>query len=192
MCSLLFLFFSLPRKLLQSTYNIIGTESSGTNTADLEAGLVGLNVEDVVEDVANAGGGARNADRICGNKVIDDTRAQYFRTYKFICAYCVEKLPDAVDEHEELRIPMQLTHVKTFLGDMSKDRADGSVKANSTVGGYVTVIKHYYKERKVMMDFETDAYLKNFTQGYKRVVAEKKNLGKMKQFEGKVCTCTFF
>ena len=144
-----------------------GTTSSSAATPNITQGLGRANV-------------------IAGQHVVDTTHRQYAQTFKFITRYCADHLPGSVDANGELIIPMSMDNLKAFLGDMGAAKEDKSLKAISTVAGYITVIKHYYKERlgNARMSDEQQQYLKKFHDGYKRVVAQAKNNGDMKQKEG--------
>ena len=130
--------------------------------------------------------GKENSNAIVGQRVVSATQAQYATTFKFITKYCAENYPDSVDASGKLILPMTQDNLESFLGDMATDRGDGSVKATSTVTGYCTVIKYFYKQAKVRIDGDQADYFKSFHEGYKRVVAKKKEQGLMKNFEGKV------
>jgi hypothetical protein len=133
------------------------------------------------------GGGKAKSDAVIGQRVVNKTRLHYEQTFKFITRYCNENIPGSCNEDGDLIIPINQEHLETFFGDMSADIDDsGKVKSHSTLTGYVTAIKHYYKENRIAIDFETNAYLKDFGKGFKRVVAQKKNEGIMKNFEGKI------
>ncbi len=48
---------------------------------------------------------------------------------------------------------------------MGEERDDGSIKCYPTVTGYVSALKHFYKENKVEMEKETKIYLEDFQHG---------------------------
>ena len=85
-----------------------------------------------------------------------------------------------------LIIPMTRENLENFLGDMAADQVDGKVKAAATVDGYCTVLKYYYRAAGFFIDAELANFFKNFHEGYKRIVARKKEAGIMKNYEGKV------
>jgi hypothetical protein len=118
--------------------------------------------------------------------VVKDTRDNYARTYKLIARYCAEHFPSSVRPDGSLILPMASETIKSFLGEMAQSRPDGSVKAISTITGYINVIKFYYAESHIHLEEDIVDYLKEFTNGYKRIVAKKKEDGLMKNFEGKV------
>jgi hypothetical protein len=91
-----------------------------------------------------------------------------------------------VDSNGDLILPMTNENLESFLGYMSADREDGSCKAITTFTGYCTALKHFYKEKKVPIDVDNAEYFKQFQSGYKRIIAEKKQDGFMKNHEGKV------
>ena len=130
--------------------------------------------------------GRANAAEIVGQRVVERTKGQYETTLKYITKYCSEHYPEAIDPEGNLILPMTQANLEGFLGDMAADRQDGSCKAFSTVTGYCTVLKFYYREAGVIISPELERFFKNFHEGYKRKIAQKKDKGFMKNFEGKV------
>ena len=130
--------------------------------------------------------GTEIAAEVVALRVVQSTSKQYASVFRFITTYCAEKYPDAVDDSGKLILPMNITLLKAFLGDMATDRSNGTVKATSTVTTYCTVLKHFYTEAGISINAELTDFFKQFHQGYKRKVAHKKNIGLMKNFEGKV------
>lgn len=140
-----------------------------------------------------------NADSIVDERVVTSTRDQYASKMRFMARFFRDNaMLDALDESGALRFPMSLEHVKAFLGFISADNPDGSMKAASTTFGYVSALKFYWRERH-SIPHDVDNYLKRFINGYKRRIAQKKELGLMKNYEGKVpvtisiyaCLCRF-
>ena len=93
-------------------------------------------------------------------------------------------LIDATDQEGNVIIPMQLEHLKLFYGRMATDRSDETVKSPSTLTGYSNAIKFLYIEKGLEIDKESYDFLKQFSSGYKRIVADKKDKGIMRQYEG--------
>jgi hypothetical protein len=62
----------------------------------------------------------------------------------------------------------------------------GSSKATSTITSYITAIKHLHRENKINLSDEIKRFFKDFTDGYKRVIAKKRERGVMKHKEGKI------
>jgi hypothetical protein len=81
---------------------------------------------------------------------------------------------------------MSRENLENFLGDMAAARADGTVKAVATVDGYCSTLKYYYRQAGVDITGELKTFFKDFHEGYKRIVAQKKENGVMKNHEGKV------
>ena len=130
--------------------------------------------EEILQLVPPPQSGKAKSDAIIGQRVISKTRTKYAQTFNYITEYCRMHYPDSVNEDGKLIIPMSHEHLSGFLGDMGADRPDGTIKAHTTITGYCTALKHYYKENRVLIDFETQEYFKDFHQGYKRTVAKKK------------------
>jgi len=131
--------------------------------------------------------GASNSDAIVAQKVVDKTKAQYATTLQYIARYCAESqdYKSAVDQNGDLILPMTMANLRGFMGDMGAEREDKTVKSISTVTGYCTVIK-YYTRKKAPLSQEQVTFFKDYHEGYKRVVAQKKLKGQMKKNEGKV------
>lgn len=130
--------------------------------------------------------GAVNSDAIVAQKVVDKTKAQYATTLQYITHYCAQHYPSAVDKDGVLILPMTMENLRNFLGDMGSERDDKTVKAISTVTGYCTVIKFYTKLKVLQLPPEQVSFFKDYHEGYKRLVAQKKLKGHMKKTEGKV------
>ena len=97
-------------------------------------------------------------------------------------------IPDAVDGHGVLLLPMADDHVKAFFGDMTKEKpkGGGSIKSVSTLSNYWSSLKFLHKENRTAMSPAMYEWSKDFSNGYKRTVARKKDEGVMKNVEGKV------
>ena len=130
--------------------------------------------------------GRENTNAIIGNRVVKNTQDQYAATFNYITSYCTIHYPDAVNEVGELILSMEIENLEAFMGDMGCDRDDGTCKASSTFNGYATVIKFYYRKNKVPIDDATKELFKGLQDGFKRKIADKKDKGIMKNFEGKV------
>jgi hypothetical protein len=113
-------------------------------------------------------------------RVVATTQEQYKTTFKFITSYCKEHFPTSVDTDGSQE------HLEDFLGDMAADREDKTCKATSTVNGYMTVIKYFYGKADINIDVNLKRFFKNFQEGYKRTVANKRDKGHMKNKEGKM------
>jgi hypothetical protein len=95
--------------------------------------------------------GKSRSEFILEGHVVKDTRKLYERNLVYITSYCRSHIPDACSPNGELIIPMELQHLESFLGEMTADREDDSCKTPSTIGGYVSALKFYYKEMLWMM-----------------------------------------
>lgn len=156
----------------------MATKKRSRGTTSLEERQVELTINEMhsvnsVTKKQNISGRAKS-DEILNNRVVSNTQQQYQTTFNFISNYCGEKYPESINEDGELIIPMKMEHIEAFLGDMSADRDDGSCKAKSTLTGYCTVIKYYYKKKHVPINEELKDYFKGFHEGVKRLVAKKK------------------
>lgn len=132
-------------------------------------------------------GGEMHASAVVDKRISNETRKMYLTTYKFIIKHCQVHMIDALTlDRSNLMFPMSLKHAKEFMGEVAREREDGTVKAKATLDNYSTVIKHYHKELNVEIAKDVYKFLQEFSEGFKRVVANKKDLGIMKNFEGKV------
>lgn len=126
------------------------------------------------------------SDQITKLRISAKTRSNYehclVRIKKFFTASNIQ----ALNENGNIILPMNLDHIKAFLGNLSKEFQDGTILAHSTVNTYICSIKYYYKENQMIPICEISSYLEEFGNGYKKLVATKKDLGIMKNFEGKV------
>jgi hypothetical protein len=125
--------------------------------------------------------------QIVKGRIEEDTRKGYERTLRFIVGICDVLCPLAIDKDtKQLRLPMKLCDLVAFLGEVAKERENKSVRAVSTITGYITAIKHAHTEASIPLSKAVDDYLVKFVNGYGRLVAKKKETGLMKNFEGKV------
>lgn len=131
---------------------------------------------------------------ITENRVMEKTRDQYKQTMDFMARQCLTLCPDAIQEGTEdapvIQLPMSLNNIKIFFGIMGAEREDATIKSKSTVTGYISALKHAYRSKSIPIPDDQTAFFKNFSDGYKRVVADKKQKGIMKQHEGKVA-CSY-
>jgi len=127
------------------------------------------------------------ADSIVKKRIVAKTRAGYNSTFLMIEKLCKERVPDSTDEQGKLVLPMPKQVWVDFLGIVLEEKADKSVKTDSTIQGYISAIKNEHKERHLPhVTKEIDEYISEFMQGYKRLVQEKRDVGIMKNREGKL------
>lgn len=103
--------------------------------------------------------------------VVSDTKEQYRRSIVFISNFCKSAVPGSCTADGQLILPVDITCIKTFFGEMARPKANGSVRAISTITGYASALKFAYKEKGLVMSDELKGYLSRFHQGYKRVVS---------------------
>ena len=85
--------------------------------------------------------------QIVKGRIEEDTRKGYERTLRFIVGICDVLCPLAIDKDtKQLRLPMKLCDLVAFLGEVAKERENKSVRAVSTITGYITAIKHAHTE----------------------------------------------
>ncbi len=129
--------------------------------------------------------------QIVKGRIEEDTRRGYERTLRFIVTVLMTLCPAAVNATTGMLVlPMALAHLMKFLGEVAKEKSDKTVRAVSTITGYINAIKHAHTEASINLAKEVEDFLGMFVNGYSRLVAKKKEKGQMKNFEGKV-TITF-
>ena len=137
-----------------------------------------------------------NSDTITEGRVIEKTKKRYQQTMDFIARKCISICPDAVEAGVVdtaavvVKLPISFVNLKIFFGAMGTERSDLTVKSKSSVTGYISAIKYAYRSKGIPIPEEQMSYFKSYTDGYKRVVADKKQKGIMKQHEGKVA-CSY-
>ena len=176
------------------------THTISTSMANNESGEDDDDTEedDVEEDnsrntatslAANAVAIAKSNSIVEGS-IVDKTKKKYAQTLDYITRQCASICPDAVEDKGDgeltLAIPMSLLNIQIFFGVMGSERSDLTVKSKSAVPGYISAIKWGYRKAKIKIPDDQLQFFKSFTDGYKRVVATKKQSGVMKQHEGKV------
>lgn len=87
---------------------------------------------------------------------------------------------------ERLILPLQTEFLEVCLGTLAAPQDHGSVKSKSALNGYMSAIKFTIREAGLPISEDQARLFKSFQDGYKRVVAQKKSDGVMKNSEGKV------
>lgn len=117
----------------------------------------------------------------------EKTRRNYNSCLSRIKSFFIKNNLTSYDQNtNKFKLPMVQEDIKQFLDYLAQPRLDGTVLAYSTVNSYINSIKFAHTEEKKDTSFETKQYLSQFYTGYKNIVAQKKNDGIMKNFEGKV------
>jgi hypothetical protein len=120
-----------------------------------------------------------SADALIGGRIVTRTKQQYEGKIKVINTYYTEHLAQA------FAVPVQRDDILGFFGWLIDKKHKDKPVAVSTVMGYKSALKWYYKERKVIMTPEVDQELDSVLKGYTRRVSGLKLDGKMAVFEGK-------
>lgn len=129
--------------------------------------------------------GVETAQAICDGHIKENTKKGYKYKLQKLFKYCEDKCPGAI-ENGLVKVPMNLTHLQQFLGDITLKK-DGTYNTDATIGSYISAIKWMYTERgELGFNAETNHFCKEFRQGYSRLIAEKRANGEMKNYEGKV------
>jgi len=130
------------------------------------------------------------AEGITSLRIVAKTRDTYESTFLMLQEQCVEHVPESVNSSGKLILPLSLSSWKQLIGFMTKPFPNGQVRSHSTVGGYISAIKNAYKDKRIVENVEeariVDAWLKEFMQGYKRLIQDKRDKGIMKLHEGKL------
>lgn len=145
--------------------------------------------EDDMEAISESYMQARQATSdIVGRRVTAETRAGYTRTLNFICRFFKEKgIANAIQaDGNTLKLPMKQQHLEIFLSEMTRPFPNQSVRTLSTITGYISSIKFFCGEENVELSKDCYNWIAKFIEGYKRVIADLKDKGIMKNYEGKV------
>ncbi len=81
-------------------------------------------------------------------RIETETRASYERTLKFIAnTFTLMSCNEAVDQETKMiKLPLAKHYWTRFLGEVSKEKPDKSVRAVTTITGYINAIKHAHTE----------------------------------------------
>lgn len=130
--------------------------------------------------------GADFAAAVVSGRVVSKTKVKYGYLFNNITSFCRAHYRGSTHPNGDLVLPMSFNHLKAFFGDRFREREDGTLISFSHVNSYCSALKYFYKERNLRMAEDACEYLSQFCDGYKRLVADKKAQGIMKNFEGKV------
>lgn len=110
----------------------------------------------------------QKCNKILSKRVIQ----QYQSTFKFLSDCCAENFPDSVDENGVLIIPIKLNHIAVMLqeGIAAADEPNGGglLKASKKLSRYCSIIRHFYREKKVTISPDLLEYLKYLSANIKR------------------------
>ncbi len=114
---------------------------------------------------------------IVDNRITPQTRKIYENHLKTIVQFCVsENLNEAINTAKtKLIIPMEKAVIEAFLDRIGVEKEDGTMKAFQTVNTYISSIKFAHTERNIVIVDEIKIFLKKYSDGYKRKIAQKKN-----------------
>jgi len=138
--------------------------------------------------------GQDNARIISSRSVVTPTKKQYLGKLQQLKDYLSQNCPQALDEDNEFKLPLEVEVVISFFGsicfleageDADQDEDERIMKATSTIGQYRSALKYLYTLNKLKFSEELEVSLKTFMAGCRRTVADLKHRGKMKLFEGK-------
>ena len=132
------------------------------------------------------------AEELERNRVIAGTSRTYASRIRKMKAYFREKFPDDIGPDGELLVPMDVDHVLSFFGSISRWQegerggVPGQLKSVSHMGGHRSALVDYYKiVHKRKFEPELDTRLSALLSGFKRQVAQAKQDGVIKITEGK-------
>ena len=141
------------------------------------------------------------ADRIIDNNLHKNTKQQYSNKIKHFSEWfqkahpelCLSRDNDEIDLVAVATTPAGYQALKEFYAYISKKRnKDGSEKnpvehqSFEHVSGYKSAIKNFFKSKRVRFSDESEILQTEFFGGYKRLIAEEKQIGIRKIREGKV------
>jgi hypothetical protein len=94
--------------------------------------------------------------------------------------------PEALDNNNKLRCPLDDDMVMSFFGHLGSITTDaGVIKATSTVSAYRSALLWHYKNHRKKLSDSIQSQLAQYLAGYKRTVSSLKLQGVMSVFEGK-------
>ena len=154
---------------------IASAGSSSNNDRENESSIVGkaLSEQDNLDSLLNEM--IDLSDEIVNERVQNTTRIGYSRTLVFMKDVCSVICKEALDETtNKFVLPLPKDCWKKFLGEVAKDRDNGSIRAVSTINSYINAMKFYHTENSVQLPSDVRDFLDKFVEGYKRRVAKKK------------------
>ena len=119
------------------------------------------------------------ADALIGASIVTKTRQAYTSKVNAIKKYYSEHL------HREFVAPINREDILRFFGWLIDDKHKDKPLAVSSVTGYKSALKWYYKEKRLTMVPEVNQELNTLLKGYQRRVSQLKLDGRMPVFEGK-------
>ena len=126
------------------------------------------------------------ADALIGGRIVPRTKQQYEgrsgrmnAIKRYYCNYTDEL-------GREFNVPVERDDILAFFGWLIEDKHHNDEPlAISSVKGYKSALKWYYKEHRLIIAPEVNQELDTLLKGYQRRVSELRLDGKMPVFEGK-------
>jgi len=122
-------------------------------------------------------------------RILTNIRLLYKNKINKIKSYLAQFHPAGLNEDGSIRVPMDTNVVIACFGRICNKNQVGDegqvMLVPSTIGGYRSALKDLYKQHKLQFPQELEVELSSILAGTKRAVAELKQKGKMKIFEGK-------
>lgn len=116
----------------------------------------------------------------------ENTKKSYERCVASMETFFRENNVEGALSEGKISIPMKRHVASEFLESMASASDDGTVYSYSTLNSYICAIKNLYREKELGITPDLALYFKNFCEGYKRIIAKKKEDGIMKNREGKL------
>ena len=115
------------------------------------------------------------------------------------CAKAIKVWAHSIEEYEndrevfdgsgELVLPMSIKLIERYFGHLAAQRVawNGTHKhlSVSKIGGVTSTITWLHKTSRIKVNDDVAMYMSQFTKGYKRTIAEKKQLNEYPMMEGK-------
>jgi hypothetical protein len=119
------------------------------------------------------------ADALISGRIVLRTKQQYQSKIKSITRFYNDHL------RNEFSVPVERDDILAFFGWLIEDKHKDEPLAISSVKGYKSALKWWYKEHRLIIDAAVDQELDTLLKGYQRRVSELKLEGKMPVFQGK-------
>jgi UDP-galactopyranose mutase len=118
-----------------------------------------------------------NADNLVAGRVVEKTVKRYVNMVNIAKRFWRI-------HNKTFKVPLNLDMVYSFFGHITQPDSEDKYKAVTTVSGYKSALKWWYKEQNSQMSDELESKLEQLMQGYRRLVSDLKQNGKMNVFEG--------
>jgi hypothetical protein len=126
--------------------------------------------------------------RMMGKRLAVNTKNQYQQKVKNLKAWLLLNHPAQIVD-DQITLPLSSDQLIAYMSQVchkaNPKEGESPFNSFSTVSGYNSAVKWLYQESGVQMAPDATKKMSDFLLGYRRQVAEFKESGQMKMFEGK-------